>query len=70
MSKVLELVFTDTAGKNKTLNVNEPREDASKAEAEAAMQGIIDANVFATANGDLAAIAEARVRTTTVEPLA
>lgn len=70
MSKVLELVFKDTAGKTKTFSINDPRENVTKAEAETAMQNIITANAFATAAGDLAEIAETRTRTTVVEPLA
>ncbi|NCC85388.1 MAG: DUF2922 domain-containing protein [Clostridia bacterium] len=70
MSKVLELVFKDIAGKTKTFNINDPRDNVTKAEAETAMQNIIAANVFATTNGDLAEISESRVRTTVVEPLA
>ncbi|HIU63934.1 MAG TPA: DUF2922 domain-containing protein [Candidatus Avacidaminococcus intestinavium] len=70
MSKVLELVFKDTAGKDKTISVDAPREDVTKSEAESAMQKVIAANVFATTNGDLATISEARMRTTTVEALA
>lgn len=66
MSKVLELVFKDTEGNTKTLNVTEPRDDVTKAEAESVMQGIITANVFETTAGDLATISESRVRTTTV----
>ncbi|MEG0798435.1 MAG: DUF2922 domain-containing protein [Acidaminococcaceae bacterium] len=71
MSKVLELVFKDTAGKAKTVNVAEPRANVTKAEAEKAMQEIITANVFTTTAGDdYATIAETRMRTTTVTPLA
>ena len=70
MSKVLELVFKDAKGKTKSFNINDPRDNVTKAEAETAMQNIIAANVFATTNGDLAEISESRVRTTVVEPLA
>ena len=70
MSKVLELVFKDVKGKTKTFNINDPRDNVTKAEAEAAMKNIITANVFNTTNGDLTDISESRVRTTVVEPLA
>lgn len=70
MSKVLELVFKDTAGKTKTFSINDPRDNVTKAEAETAMQNIITANAFATTEGDLATIFETRTRTTVVEPLA
>lgn len=69
MSKVLELVFKDTDGKKKTFSINDPKNDVTKASAEGVMQGIINANIFATAAGDLASIVETRVRTTTVETL-
>ena len=69
MSKVLELVFKDIDGKKKTLSINDPKNDVTKASAEGVMQGIISANIFATAAGDLASIVETRVRTTIVEAL-
>ena len=69
MEKVLELVFKGSQGKNTTLNVKNPKADVTKAEADTAMQELIEADVFDTAAGSLAAIKEARVRTTDVDIL-
>lgn len=69
MDKVLELVFKGSQGKNTTLNVKNPKADVTKAEADTAMQELIEADVFDTAAGSLAAIKEARVRTTDVDIL-
>lgn len=70
IEKVLELVFKDIAGKNKTITVKAPREDVTKEEALAAMASVIAATVFKSSNGDLQEVAEdPSIRTTTSEPL-
>ncbi|XOQ51761.1 MAG: hypothetical protein ACFWT7_00040 [Succiniclasticum sp.] len=68
--KKLELIFTTAGGQKKTIAINQPKEDVTKAAAEAAMQKVIDAGVFTTAKGDLAGIVGARMRTTDLAPLA
>ena len=71
IEKVLELVFKDIAGKNKTITVKTPREDVTKEEALAAMASVITSAVFQSSNGDLKEVAEdPSIRTTTSEPLA
>lgn len=70
IEKVLELVFKDIAGKNKTITVKTPRDDVTKEEALAAMASIIAASAFESSSGDLIAVAEdPSIRTTTSEPL-
>lgn len=69
MEKVLELVFKNAAGDKKVLNVAEPRDNVSAAEATEAMNAIIAADVFATPGGKLTEAVEARVRTTQVTVL-
>lgn len=70
IEKVLELVFKDVAGKNKTITVKTPRDDVTKEEALAAMASIIAASAFKSSNGDLVSVAEdPSIRTTTSEPL-
>jgi len=69
MEKVLELVFKGALGKNATLNVRDPKDGVTKADADKAMQAIIAANVIDSSAGDLASIKEARVRTTDVDIL-
>ena len=59
----LQLVFQCTNGKKRILIVNDPREDVTLEEATAVMQLLIDKNIFDSANGDLTAIAEARMHT-------
>lgn len=71
IEKVLELVFKDIAGKNKTITVKNPREDVTKEEALAAMASVITSAVFQSSNGDLKEVSEEpSIRTTTSEPLA
>lgn len=69
MEKVLELVFKNAAGDKKVLNVTEPRDEITDAEAKEAMNAIIAADVFDTAGGKLTEAVEARVRTTQVTVL-
>ena len=59
----LQLVFQCTNGKKRILIVNDPREDVTLEEATAVMQLLIEKNIFDSANGDLTAIAEARMHT-------
>ena len=68
MSKTLEMVFKDVAGKTKNISVTDPREDITKAEVKAVMEGLITDKVFVTTNGDLAEVSAIRV--STVEDLA
>ena len=66
----LELIFKTSGGQKKTIAVSKPRADLTKAEAEAAMQKVIDANVFTSSKGDLTGIVGSRMRTTNLDPLA
>lgn len=66
----LELIFKTSGGQKKTIAVSKPRADLTKAEAEVAMQKVIDANVFTSSKGDLTGIVGARMRTTNLDPLA
>lgn len=63
MTKTLELVFRNATGKEVLITVNDPREDVTKAQTDAAMQSIIGKNVFSTSGGDLVQAVEARIRT-------
>ena len=68
MSKTLEMVFKDVAGKTKNISVADPREDITKAEVKGVMEGLITDKAFVTTNGDLAEVSAIRV--STVEDLA
>ncbi|KXH81709.1 DUF2922 domain-containing protein [Sporosarcina sp. HYO08] len=61
MAKTLQLNFTTSAGKNVMLTVDEPREDMTPAEVEAAMQQIIASGVFGVEGAFLAASKGARI---------
>ena len=49
----LDLVFRNAAGKKVTLNIEEPKTGVTKAEIDAAMQVVVDNNIFNTSGGDL-----------------
>ena len=61
MSKTLQMVFKDVAGKTKTISVADPREDLTKAEVNEVMEGLITDKTFVTTNGDLAEVSAIRV---------
>ena len=63
----LELIFKNAAGKRYTLNVEEPKEGITKAEIDAAMQVIVENNVFNTSGGDIVEAVRGRLRTTTTD---
>ena len=63
----LDLVFRNAAGKKVTLNIEEPRTGVTKAEIDAAMQGVVDNNIFNTSGGDIVDAVEGRLRTITLD---
>ena len=63
----LDLVFRNAAGKKVTLNVVEPKTGVTKAEIDAAMQVVVENNIFNTTGGDLVEAVEGRLRTTTLD---
>ena len=63
----LDLVFRNAAGKKVTLNVEEPKTGVTKAEIDAAMQVVVENNIFNTPGGDLVEAVEGRLRTTTLD---
>ena len=54
----LDLVFKNAVGKKVILNIEEP---------DAAMQTIVENNIFATTGGDIVEAVEGRLRTTTLD---
>ena len=66
----LDLVFKNAAGKKVVLNIEEPKPGVTKAEIDAAMQAIVENNVFTTTGGDLVEAVEGRIRTTTLDVVA
>lgn len=69
ITKRLELLFTNTAGRRVTVAVPDPKEDLTTQELNNAMTAIIGANVFESPGGDLVAIQGARVVTREIAEL-
>ena len=63
----LDLVFKNAIGKKVTLNIEEPKTGVTKAEIDAAMQVVVDNNVFNTSGGDIVEAVEGRLRTITTD---
>lgn len=70
MEKTLELVFTKSDGAKKTLSIADPREDVTLADAKAAADKIIAANVLTSGGVALTELVEARIKAVTVSVLA
>ena len=66
----LDLVFKNAAGKKVTLNIEEPKPGVTKAEIDAAMQVVVNNNIFSTSGGDIVEAVEGRLRTTTLDVVA
>ena len=62
-----DLVFRNAAGKKVTLNIEEPKTGVTKAEIDAAMQVVVDNNIFNTSGGDIVDAVEGRLRTITLD---
>ena len=63
----LDLVFRNAAGKKVSLNIEEPKTGVTKAEIDAAMQVVVENNVFNTSGGDIVEAVEGRLRTITTD---
>ena len=63
----LDLVFRNAAGKKVTLNIEEPKTGVTKAEIDAAMQVVVENNIFSTNGGDIVEAVEGRLRTITLD---
>lgn len=66
----LELVFRNAAGKKVSLNIEEPKTGIKKAEIDAAMQTVVENNIFNTTGGDIVEAVEGRLRTITTDVVA
>ena len=66
----LELVFRNAAGKKVSLNIEEPKTGIKKAEIDAAMQVVVENNIFNTSGGDIVEAVEGRLRTVTTDVVA
>ena len=66
----LDLVFKNAAGKKVTLNIEEPKPGVTKAEIDAAMEVVVNNNVFNTFGGDIVEAVEGCLRTVTRDVVA
>ncbi|MCM3745116.1 DUF2922 domain-containing protein [Sporosarcina luteola] len=69
MAKTLQLNFTTAAGKQTSLTVDEPKAGLTPAEVEAAMQEIINSQVFEVDGSYLATVKGARIIERNVDDL-
>ena len=65
----LILVFKTAAGKKFPLKIEEPKAGVTKAEIDAAMQVVVENNIFNTSGGDIVEAVQGRLRTTTLNPV-
>jgi len=70
MTKRLEMTFQNTAGKNVSIAVPEPKAALTALEVKTAMENILAGNYFQTAGGDLKAIVGARITSRDASDLA
>jgi len=61
LTRRLELVFQNAAGRRTVLTVQEPRPDITADEVKAAMELIVARDVFTSPGGDLVAVVGARL---------
>ena len=69
MDKEAELVYGTALDSQHTMNVQDPRDDLTLAQATTVMQTVVAKNIFATKTGDLVGISEARIHTSETIPL-
>lgn len=69
MSATLQLIFSNTEGRNSTISVADPNPELTEPEVEAVMDSIITKNVFETTGGELVGKVRAQVVTRTVDVL-
>ena len=69
MSETLQMIFSNTLGRNSTLSVADPKPGLSVVEVEELMDSVIDRNVFLTAGGELVGKVRAQVVSRTVDIL-
>lgn len=68
-SQTLRMVFRNQAGRNVTISLDNPRDDLTAAEIEAAMDLVIARNIFTSSGGDLVSKQDIRIIDTTTNDL-
>jgi hypothetical protein len=61
MTKTLEMVFKNTAGKETVLRLADPKDGLALAEVNTVMQKVVEKNIFQTASGELTQAVTARI---------
>ena len=61
----LNLIFRNAAGKKVSLKIEEPKANVTKAEIDAAMQVVVENNIFNTSGGQIVEAVEGCMRTIT-----
>jgi len=61
LTKRLEMIFQNAAGKNVTVALPDPKDTLTAAEVKTAMQNILSGNYFLPAGGAFTAIVSARI---------
>jgi hypothetical protein len=68
-TQTLRLVFKNQSGKNVTFSLDNPRDDVTAAEIEAAMDLVIARNIFSSSGGDLVSKQDIRIIDSTTNDL-
>ncbi|MDD4334160.1 MAG: DUF2922 domain-containing protein [Desulfotomaculaceae bacterium] len=68
-SKTLRMVFKSQTGRNVTITLDNPRNDLTGTEIEAAMELIIARNIFNSSGGDLVSKQDIKIIDTTTDDL-
>ena len=68
-TRTLRLVFKNQSGKNVTFSLDNPRDDVTAAEIEAAMDLVIARNIFSSSGGDLVSKQDIRIIDSTTNDL-
>ena len=63
-NKVLQMIFKNSVGKKVTLSIEDPKDALTEAEIKAAMDLIVQKNIFKKNNYDLVEAVEAKIVTT------
>jgi len=69
MEKTLQMVFSTAGGGKVTLSLDAPQEDLTAGDVQAAMQVIVDKNIFSSTGGDLTGVVGAQIITREIVPL-
>ena len=67
MSATLQMIFSNTEGRNSTISVADPDPEITSGEVETVMDSILTKNVFETTGGDLIEKVRAQIVTRTVD---